>query len=465
MNSRLDNPETVQSSVVQEDWNVGTHYQEGSIVVVNKRRPMFAGKYNDYERQADGSIKRVSKTVRLGLVSEIKTEARAKKLLKKITDPLNEESYRPKEKMTILRASEKWMKIVVSQQKASGRASTKSNLKRVLDAFGDMECTEVRPPDIQEWISHLATLGLSRVTIKNYLTTFKMLWASLEDWEYVDYDPFRRIKVKKGKKVQPFFTLAQMREIIDRTEDVQFRMMFEILAETGCRGGELCGLFTSDVDIEARTITIRRSAYQGHLQTTKTDSADRVVHISSFLAERIKQYTSFCGGRDRVASHDGAVQERKTLNGRACNRPPFDAGINGGIAELKHGEASQAGKQSCPQNSLLFPLPGKLAWDNADIVREGLKPVVRAMGIDVERMGLHSFRHGSKSLMLHLGVPEKYRCERQGHSMGGNKMDLIYSHSDVEHHRQYAEMIGRELFAAKKPVSSETVQSRAMGAD
>jgi integrase len=460
MLTRISNPETVQSS--PEDWNVGTHYQEGSIVVVNKRRPMFAGKYNDYERQADGSIKRVSKTVRLGLVSEIKTEARAKKLLKKITDPLNEESYRPKEKMTILRASEKWMKIVVSQQKASGRASTKSNLKRILDAFGDMECTEVRPPDVQEWISHLVTLGLSRVTIKNYLTTFKMLWASLEDWEYVDYDPFRRIKVKKNKKVQPFFTLAQMREIIDRTEDVQFRMMFEILAETGCRGGELCGLFTSDVDVDARTITIRRSAYQGHLQTTKTDNADRVVHISSFLAERIRQYTSSCGGvhdgTQSVDAENGITVPAQAVLGRRV-------GIKPNVESRAKTSLRATAGQSCPQD-LLFPLPGKLAWDNADIVREGLKPVVRAMGIDVERMGLHSFRHGCKSLMLHIGVPEKYRCERQGHSMGGNKMDLIYSHSDVEHHRQYAEMIGRELFAAKKPVSSETVQTAfAAGAD
>ena len=213
--------------------------------------------------------------------------------------------------------------------------------------------------------------------------------------------------------------------------------MFHILAETGMRGGELCGLFRADVDLDARTIRIGRSAYQGHLQTTKTENADRVIYISSFLAERIKQYTD-------------SVQSLAVSAGRSPAT----------LVKSSRGVSPQHG-----QSDLLFPLPGKLAWDNSDIVLDGLKPIVRAMGIDEERMGLHAFRHASKSLMLHLGVPEKYRSERQGHSTGGGKMDMIYAHTDLEHHRMYAEIIGRALLVTRKPVTSSPVVARSAYSD
>ena len=87
-------------------------------------------------------------------------------------------------------------------------------------------------------------------------------------------------------------------------------------------------------------------------------------------------------------------------------------------------------------------------------------------------MGLHAFRHHSKSLMIHLGVPEKYRCERMGHSTGGGKMDMIYAHTDLEHHRMYAEMIGAVLakgagmnITSAPVLHAETVQTMAVGAD
>lgn len=418
-------------------------FQNGSVVKVNKRAPMWAGKYLDAELQPDGSLKRVWKTKRLGPIAEM-TRKQAERALSKIVTPINSESYRPKQKdQTIRAAYEKWLRVVLPKYKPSSRASLKSNLQKMLPDFGRLDYTTVKSDRVQDWINRLAATGeYGNRTLRNYLSAFETFWEDLRAWEYVTTNPFHRVSIPVGPKtVAPHFTLDQAREILIRANTEPYRTMFAILAETGMRGGELCGLFTSDVDLDARTIKIARSSYQGHIQTTKTANADRTVHISGHLVARIKEYLSLAG----CDGHDW--MKPKTAEGVRVPRP----------------------SGTSPANSLLFPYtksPTGLAWDNADIVADGLNPVLEEMGIKEFRMGLHAFRHACSDLMLELGIPEKYRNERRGHSTGSGKMDQIYSRGNVARHQEYAEKIGRALFDPKKPVRSETEQmALAMGAD
>ena len=411
---------------------MGARWQKGSVRLEGKHLKMWVGRYLE-DQIVDGQVRRIQKSVRLGTQDQFATKRLAQRELDKLVRPINAAGYRPKHKMALQQASEKWLREVVAVKfKPSSRASSRSNLKRILEVFGQVECTAIRPGDLSTWVARLHNSGLSPTTIHNYITTFRMLWVCIQDWEYADHDPLKRVRAPKkdGRKTQPCFTLEQTREILLRATEEPYATMFHILAETGMRGGELCGLFRADVDLDARTIRIGRSAYQGHLQTTKTENADRVIYISSFLAERIKQYTD-------------SVQSLAVSAGRSPAT----------LVKSSRGVSPQHG-----QSDLLFPLPGKLAWDNSDIVLDGLKPIVRAMGIDEERMGLHAFRHHSKSLMIHLGVPEKYRCERMGHASGNGKMDMIYAHTDIEHHRAYAELIGGTIFAVRKPSQSMEIE-------
>jgi len=51
--------------------------------------------------------------------------------------------------------------------------------------------------------------------------------------------------------------------------------------------------------------------------------------------------------------------------------------------------------QQAPTN-LLFPAPRKdgFAYSRNNVVRSGLKPILRELGIPAENVGLHAFRHG-----------------------------------------------------------------------
>jgi integrase len=84
-----------------------------------------------------------------------------------------------------------------------------------------------------------------------------------------------------------FFTLEQVRQIIQRSQE-PFHTMFNILAMTGIRAGELLGLKVDDVDFERRLIFIRRSVNRGHVQTVKSKASQKPLPLPDALAEILR---------------------------------------------------------------------------------------------------------------------------------------------------------------------------------
>jgi len=54
--------------------------------------------------------------------------------------------------------------------------------------------------------------------------------------------------------------------------DEPYKTLFWIVAETGIRGAEVCGLTVDCLNLVDRTMEVRRSAWRGKLQTPKTQN-------------------------------------------------------------------------------------------------------------------------------------------------------------------------------------------------
>src|SRR5436853_105690 len=127
--------------------------------------------------------------------------------------------------------------------------------------------------------------------------------------------------------------------------------MFTILAMTGMRAGEMLGLQWDDIDFAAGCIHIRRSAWYGKIQTTKSKSSTAPVHLPESLAATLRAY------RERWKPNPQGF-----LFVTRNNRPP----------------------------------------SSNKVVQYGLWPVLDALKIS--RCGLHAFRHTHASLLLHTGA-------------------------------------------------------------
>ena len=80
-----------------------------------------------------------------------------------------------------------------------------------------------------------------------------------------------------------------MRQIV-QTSSGQWRVLFDLLAGTGMRPSEACGLLVEDLDLVAGRIFARRGMYGQDEQTPKTRAGFRVVCIDAALAEVLRQW-------------------------------------------------------------------------------------------------------------------------------------------------------------------------------
>jgi len=331
-------------------------------------------------------------------------------------------SVRPKESIRFRAFAEKYESEILRQMKPASQLSIKSNIRILNETFGDLRLVDIDTEKIQKFAS---SHPYSPVTVKNRLATMRMIWSKARAWKYVKDNPFEFLSMPRSPKTEnSCLSVDDVRAIIARSPE-PYKTMLMILAETGCRGGELVALRHSDID--GQTIRIARSAFRKTIQAPKTENAVRKICISGQLARKLEDYAT-------------SRRYSECLIGIASNQQ--QPCPNDRTASANSGSNRETPVGGWPEIDFLFPYKDG-CWDNGEITRR--------LGI-----GLHQFRHFSKSLMQSLGVPEYIQDERMGHAKQG--MSGRYTHSSPEDHKKWAEIIGQAL-------STENVLSRAMGAD
>ena len=87
---------------------------------------------------------------------------------------------------------------------------------------------------------------------------------------------------------------------------------------------------------------------------------------------------------------------------------------------------------------LLFATRNGTPWDANLLVKRKLYPLLDSL--DIERGGLHAFRHTNSTLMDRLGVPLKVRQQRLGHSDPSLTLG-VYTHVASEDDLRFAEQL------------------------
>jgi integrase len=181
--------------------------------------------------------------------------------------------------------------------------------------------------------------------------------------------------------------LAEFLRILEAAKEPE-RSLYWLAAETGMRGGELCGLQISDFDFERGTVRVNRSVWRGKVQSPKSEHFDRCFSLSPQLLYHLADYL-----------------RRWTPN----------------------------------EKGWLFATRTDTPWDQNLVVKRKLQPLLDSLGI--KRGGLHAFRHGNITIMDRLGVPVKVRIQRVGHSDAALTLGT-YTHIESEDDVKLAEQLG-----------------------
>jgi len=119
-----------------------------------------------------------------------------------------------------------------------------------------------RPRFAHHRFTHPQHGHLSGHTINGYLRALQAFWSWLEREDFIEQNPFTRLKIPKApKKIIPIFSEEQLRQLlgaVDITSPISYRdyTIMLTLLDTGIRCSELTGLRLTDVNLESRLLKV-----------------------------------------------------------------------------------------------------------------------------------------------------------------------------------------------------------------
>ncbi|HTQ59991.1 MAG TPA: site-specific integrase [Candidatus Solibacter sp.] len=374
-------------------------YQKG-WVLLRGRNPVWVGRWREYVIGSDGEPECITRSVVLGSKSEIPTMRLALRRLEAYLWKINSLDYRPGRIATVAEFGVRWTETVLSQYKASSQKAALSHLQcHILPQLGSARLDQVGRETLQVFVTRLSR-SISRKTIFNVVGTLSAMLRKAKEWGYLcECVDFRALKFPEcSVRPEPrFFTAKQVQQIVEAAKE-PFRTMFLVLAMTGIRSGELLALQVCDLDFERKLVFIRRSAWYGKIQTTKSRASTKPLPMPGALSETLRSY----------------LQSWK----------PNSMGLL---------FANQVG-HPCSANK---------------IVQRKLWPILDSLGLP--RCGLHAFRHTHSSLLIDSGASPTVAQEQLRHS--DPRVTLaIYSHVIGDSQRNAVEKVA-ELLRPNAPKS------------
>ena len=301
----------------------------------------------------------------------------------------------------------------------STQRSEKSDIKAWVSAIGEVQVREIGCELLQEVVNGWTC---STKTVKNRVGTFRLIWDKAKVWKYTAetaYDGLELPDWEKGE--QPCFSVKEIAQIIERSPQ-PYKTVWRLVAETGIRRGEICGLNVGDVDVNRCILVVQRSrTKKSKLKAPKAGLRNGVVKKRVFSL-----------------SFPLAEQLRPFVEGRSANEPLF----------LTPGRVSKSGKQ----------IGGGVRLEPDNFVKRALKPVLNDLGLDG---GAHAFRHGNATLLDSLRAPMAVRQERLGHVDVRTTMGYTHlvTEDDVRVANELGTILDKEFFAQDLPKSPPKTES------
>jgi site-specific recombinase XerD len=124
----------------------------------------------------------------------------------------------------------------------------------------------------------------SKVTIDNMRRIFNSFFGWLEDEDYIQKSPMRRIhKIRADKLVKETFSDESLEILRDSCENIRDLSMLDLLISTGMRVGELTNLNREDINFHERECVVFG---KGGCERVVYFDAQTKIHLQNYLEGR-----------------------------------------------------------------------------------------------------------------------------------------------------------------------------------
>jgi integrase len=315
-----------------------------------------------------------------------------------------------------------WLERWLEGDRNAGHVSAKSHdryrvviERHLTPALGRLKLDELRPDQIAQakdaWLSgrrSTARQPLSAATVHKHLVVLRRALAEAVKLRLIAVNPADDIQ---SPSVRPLterraLTEEEIRLLITAARGTRYDLPIRLTLATGLRQGELLGLRWDDVDLDAGTLSVRRtlSYVAGALifGPPKTDRSRRVIELSAASVSALRD-------------HRTEQYSRRLMLGPAWQ-----------------------------ENDLVFPSTLGAPWLSRVLYRGFRQVVNRSEIANAESVTWHCMRHTAATQWLLHGVDVFTVSRRLGHASAAFTMD-VYGHMLRGQQREAAESLDHLL--------------------
>jgi integrase len=169
--------------------------------------------------------------------------------------------------------------------------------KHILPYFGERKLNSITPADIIQWQNTIHEKELSKTYERMLQNQLNALLNHAQRIYSLQNNPCKKVK-RMGKadaERLDFWTKEEYDKFISAiSPEDENHLIFEILFWTGIREGELLSITPADVDMKNNLLYITKTYHRidrkDVIDTPKTETSVRTIHIPNFLKEEIAEY-------------------------------------------------------------------------------------------------------------------------------------------------------------------------------
>lgn len=204
-----------------------------------------------------------------------------------------------------------FMPAITIQCSENTRATYQGTLNNwIYPAIGDIKMPEITAADITALLLHMQEEGKMQSTCIKAFTILTSLFKRAYKTDQIDRNPMDKVDRPKprvdevpAEESSMAFTAEELRAILAciKSEPLKWRAYIQVMADSGLRRGECCGIQWADVDLQAGTIMIRHNLQytpgKGVYDKRPKNKKARLVYIGDSSVSLLREL------RDYQADH------------------------------------------------------------------------------------------------------------------------------------------------------------------
>lgn len=240
-----------------------------------------------------------------------------------------------------------WMDTYAKTNNKASTVRSKYNSLRanLIPYFGKKLISQITDYDIEQFKALQLKRGLSPKSINNELTVLRRCLKSAIEWELISRMPrMRELRVAPQK--YDVLTQDEADRLVRSAPEPMWREMIICGLNTGMRLGELCALAWDDINLAAKTLTVRHSLVEGVMDSPKNNRIRNIPLTNDLYQLLIKRSVK----KGLVFAHpDGGHLRKSSWPWKALQRACKAAGLRRiGWHALRHTFASELVRRGAP---------------------------------------------------------------------------------------------------------------------